>query len=82
MLIDKTEKWSYNVLSKRAKRWVWPAAGNIFTTLSSAYVCRQRALLFAYNDNNKRYHRAKHNHKLDKIRISNHWHQLLSVKVR
>ena len=36
-----------------------------------------RVLLFAYSGNNKSYYSAKHNHKLEQVRICDHWHQLL-----
>lgn len=36
-----------------------------------------RVLLFAYSGNNKSYYSAKHNHKLEQIRVCDHRHQLL-----
>ena len=36
------------------------------------YFTRARALLFASDVNNKSYNGAKHNHKLNQIRICNH----------
>ena len=39
------------------------------------YFTRARALLFALSVNNKSYYSAKHNYKLDQIRICNkQWH--------
>ena len=45
---------------------------------SSTQPPSMRVLLFAYSGNNKSYYSAKHNHKLEQVRICDHWHQLLS----
>jgi len=56
------------------------AAGKQFATKIVPYLTRTRALFFALYVDNKSYNSAKHNHELDQIRISNHWHQPLSIK--
>ncbi len=58
------------------------AAGKLSVQKVAPYFTRARALLFACNVNNKSYYSAKHNYKLNQIRICNHWHQLPSISVR
>ena len=53
-----------------------PPANISFYAEGSTALVRQRVLLFACY-NNKSYHSAKHNHKLEQVRICDHWHQPL-----
>lgn len=55
------------------------AAGNKLIQKVAPYLTRTRALFFALYVSNKSYYCAKHNHKLNQIRICNHWHQLPSL---
>lgn len=58
------------------------AAGKYDSTKVAPYLTRTRALLFAFDVNNKSNHSAKHNYKCEQVTVCNHWHQLPSFSVR
>ena len=65
-------------LTREPNARAYLAAGNNSYCKSSTRATKLRVLLFALRYNNKSYYGTKHNHKLEQIRVCNHWHQLLS----
>ena len=65
-------------LTREPNARAYLAAGNYMLQKSSTRVTKLRVLLFALKYNNKSHYSTKHNHKLEQIRVCNHWHQLLS----